>query len=164
MTECARHRPPSGGQRLGAALEQPWGSHHCALLSPLLCFSSPTPPAAGLGDSVLFHHTRDGFLDGPVVKETTSQCRRPRFNSFSGTSPGGGNGSHSTLLPGESHGQRSYSPLGRQEWDTTEHSIPGRHYWKIPGLGGKSGAEQAFPHPLRDLCLELLLLSDTEDT
>ena len=66
--------------------------------------------------------------------------------------------SHSTLLPGESHGQRSYSPLGRQEWDTTEHSIPGRHYWKIPGLGGKSGAEQAFPHPLRDLCLELLLL------
>ena len=62
------------------------------------------------------------------------------------------------FLPGESHGQRSYSPLGHKERDTTEHSILGRHYWKIPGLGGKSGAEQAFAHPLRDLGLELLLL------
>ena len=51
-----------------------------------------------------------------------------------------------------------YSPLGRKEWDTTEHSVLGRHYWKILGLGGKSGAELACPHPLRDLGLELLLL------
>ena len=51
-----------------------------------------------------------------------------------------------------------YSPLGCKEWDATEHSILGRHYWKILGLGGKSGAEQAFTHPLRDLGLELPLL------
>ena len=77
MTECARHRPLSGWCRLGAALEQQWGSHYCALLPPLLSFSSPILPAAGLGDSVLFHHTRNGFLDGPVVKETTSNAGDP---------------------------------------------------------------------------------------
>ena len=77
MTECARHRPLSCWHRLGAALEQQWGSHYCALLSPLLSFSSPTLPAAGLGDSVLFHHTRNGFQDGPVVKETSSNAGDP---------------------------------------------------------------------------------------
>ena len=33
---------------------------------------------------------------------------------------------HSNILPGESHGQRSlvgYSPRGRKEWDTTEHAV-----------------------------------------
>ena len=40
-----------------------------------------------------------------------------------GRSPGGGNGNHSNILPGESHGQRnlvSYSPEGCKESDMTE--------------------------------------------
>ena len=41
----------------------------------------------------------------------------------SGRCPGGGNGTHSSILAGESHGQRSlagYSPQGHKESDTTE--------------------------------------------
>ena len=40
-----------------------------------------------------------------------------------GRSPGGGHATHSSILAGESHGQRSlvgYSPWGLEELDTTE--------------------------------------------
>ena len=40
-----------------------------------------------------------------------------------GRSPGGGHATHSSILAGESHGQRSlvgYSPWGLEEFDTTE--------------------------------------------
>ena len=44
----------------------------------------------------------------------------------SGRSPGGGNGTPTPLfLTGKLHGQRSlvgYSPWGRKEWDTNEHT------------------------------------------
>ena len=42
-----------------------------------------------------------------------------------GQSPGGGHGTHSIFLPGESHGQRSladYSPWSCKESDMTEHT------------------------------------------
>ena len=40
-----------------------------------------------------------------------------------GRYPGGGYGNHSSVLPGEPHGQRSlagYGPWGHRELDTTE--------------------------------------------
>ena len=43
----------------------------------------------------------------------------------SGQSPGGGHGTHSIFLPGESHGERSladYSPWSCKESDMTEHT------------------------------------------
>ena len=42
-----------------------------------------------------------------------------------GRSPGKGMTTHSGILPGESHGQRSlvgYNPWGRKELDATEHA------------------------------------------
>ena len=64
------------------------------------------------------------FPGGSNGKESTCQCRRPRFDPWVGkilwrrkwlSTP--------VLLPGKSHGQRSlvgYSPWGRKESDTTE--------------------------------------------
>ena len=43
----------------------------------------------------------------------------------SGQCPGGGHGTHSIFLPGESHGERSladYSPWSCKESDMTEHT------------------------------------------
>ena len=52
------------------------------------------------------------------------QCRIPGFDSWSGQSPGEGNGyPFLVFLPGEFHGQRSLagcSPWGCKELDTTE--------------------------------------------
>ena len=63
------------------------------------------------------------FLGGPAGKEFA--CNAGDLGSIpgSGTSPGEGNGNHSSFLPGEFHGQRSlagYSPWGCKESDTTE--------------------------------------------
>ena len=64
------------------------------------------------------------FPGGSGGKDSTCQCRRPRFDSWVGkirwrrkwqSTP--------VVLPGKSHGQRSlvgYSPWGRKELDLTE--------------------------------------------
>ena len=68
-----------------------------------------------------------GFPGGSVRKESTCNARDagdvgsvPGF----GRSPGGGQGTHSSVLAGESsHGQRSlagYSPYGCKESDTAD--------------------------------------------
>ena len=64
-----------------------------------------------------------GFLGGPMVKESTFQCRRLVFDSSIGKILWRRNW-HPTpvFLPGKSHGQRSLvgcSPWGHKELDTT---------------------------------------------
>ena len=57
-------------------------------------------------------------------KESTSQCRRPKFNSWVGNIPWRRKWQPiPVFFPGKSHGQRSlvgYSPWGHKELDTTE--------------------------------------------
>ena len=64
--------------------------------------------------------TSPGFPGGSDGKEAACNAGDLRLISGSGRSPGEGNGNHSSILPGESHGQRSYSQWGRKELDTTE--------------------------------------------
>ena len=55
-------------------------------------------------------------------KESTCQAGDAGSIPGSGRSPGEGNATHSNILPGKSHGQRSlgsYSPEGRKELDMT---------------------------------------------
>ena len=64
-----------------------------------------------------------GFLDGSDGKELA--CNAEDLTSIPGLgrSLGEGNNNHSSILPGESHGQRSlagFSPWGRKELDTIE--------------------------------------------
>ena len=56
-----------------------------------------------------------GFPGGSDGKEAACNAGDLRLISGSGRSPGEGNGNHSSILPGESHGQRSYSQWGRKE-------------------------------------------------
>ena len=63
-----------------------------------------------------------------VVKNSPSNAEDVRdVDSISGSGQllGGGHGNHSSILPGESYGQRSlagYSPWGLKESDTTEET------------------------------------------
>jgi len=60
--------------------------------------------------------------DGSVVKNPPASAGDAGSVPGSGRSPGEGNGNHSNILPGKSHGQRSlvsYSPCSRKELDTT---------------------------------------------
>ena len=96
----------------------------------------PCPPPGDLPDPgihpcllCLLHWGLTGFPDGASGKEPACQCRRcrrPRFHPWVGKIPWERKW-HTipVFLPGESHGQRSlvgYSPWGRKEWDTTEHT------------------------------------------
>ena len=67
-------------------------------------------------------HQGSSFPGDLAVKKPHLQCRRCRFDPWSGRSPGRGHG-NPVFLPGESHGQKSlagYSPWGRKESDTPE--------------------------------------------
>ena len=72
-----------------------------------------------------------GFPGCSVVKNPSSNVGDTRdagLISGSGRCPGDGNGTHSSSLPGKSHGQRSlggYGPWGRKQLDTTEHACKG---------------------------------------
>ena len=64
-----------------------------------------------------------GFPGGSDGKESARNAGDLGFIPELGRSPGGGNATHSSILPGELHGQRSlagYSPWGRKESDMTE--------------------------------------------
>ena len=64
-----------------------------------------------------------GFPGGSDGKESARNAEDLGFIPELGRSPGGGNATHSSILPGELHGQRSlagYSPWGRKESDMTE--------------------------------------------
>ena len=69
-----------------------------------------------------------GFPDDMVVKNSPAHAGDIRdLGSIpeSGRFPGGGDGNHSGILAGKSHGQRSpedYSLWGCQELDVTEHT------------------------------------------
>ena len=57
-----------------------------------------------------------GFPGGPAVKESTSQCKRPRFNPWVGKIPRGREQLRTPVFwPGEFHGL--YSPWGHKETD-----------------------------------------------
>ena len=63
-----------------------------------------------------------GWLSG---KESTCQCSRHTSILGLGRPPAEGMATHSSILPGESHGQRSlvgYSPWGCRELDTIEET------------------------------------------
>ena len=68
------------------------------------------------------------------------------------------------FLPGESHGRRSYSPLGRKERDTTEHSILGRHYWRFRAWGASLGQSRPSLIHSETWAWNSCSFSDTEDT
>ena len=81
--------------------------------------------AVKTGDPLLGNKRKKLLPAGPPWgrkgKESTCQCRSLRSIPGSGRSPG--EGTHSSILPGEFHGQRSlagYSPRGRKELDTAE--------------------------------------------
>ena len=63
-----------------------------------------------------------GFPGGSDGKE--SDCNEPRFNPWSGRSPGEGNGNPLPMfLPGKSYEWKSlagFTPWGHRELDTTE--------------------------------------------
>ena len=64
-----------------------------------------------------------GFPGGSDGKESTRNAGDLGLIPELGRSSGGGNATHSSILPGEFHGQRSladYSPWGRKESDMTE--------------------------------------------
>ena len=67
-----------------------------------------------------------GFPDGAVVKNPPANVRDVDLNSGSGRSPGEGNGNPLQCSCLENpYGQRSlagYSPKGRKQLDTTEHT------------------------------------------
>ena len=76
-----------------------------------------------------FYWTLDVMRGSPgrlSSKEPTCQCRRCRFNPWVGKIPWRKKWQPTPVfLPGKSHGQRSlagYSPRGRKESDTTEHT------------------------------------------
>ena len=65
-----------------------------------------------------------GFPDGTSGKEPSCQCKRCAFIFWGGEDPLEQQvAAHSSILAGESHGQRSlagYSPWGCKELDTAE--------------------------------------------
>ena len=64
-----------------------------------------------------------GFPGGSDGKESTRNAGDLGLIPELGRSSGGGNATHSSILPGEFHGQRSladYSPWGWKESDMTE--------------------------------------------
>ena len=61
-----------------------------------------------------------GFPGGSDGKESDCNAGDLGLIPELGWSPGGGRQSTPVFLPGESHGQRSYSPWGYKESDTTE--------------------------------------------
>ena len=71
------------------------------------------------------HPTKLGFPGGSVLKNPLANAR-DGFNPWVGKIPWRRKWQHTPVfLPGESHGQRSlvgYSPWGRKESDTTEHT------------------------------------------
>ena len=68
----------------------------------------------------------DFSLCGASDKESTLQCRRPRFHPWVGENPWRREWQPiAVFFPGESHGQRSlagYSPWGHKESDTIDHA------------------------------------------
>ena len=63
------------------------------------------------------------FPGGSDSKESAHNAGDPGSIPGSERSTGEGNGAHSSILPGKSHGQRSlagYSSWGHKESDTTE--------------------------------------------
>ena len=61
-------------------------------------------------------------------RRSICKCRKHRrhgFNLWVRKTPGGGNGIHTSILPGKTHGQRfmaGYSPWGYKEPDSAEHT------------------------------------------
>ena len=89
---------------------------------------------------------------GSDGKESACQCRTP-VRSLGREDPlEEGLATHSTVLPGESHGQRSlagYSPWGCKESDTTERimvnvSLYYNDTTKLPALISESGQTPIF--------------------
>ena len=77
-----------------------------------------------------------GFPGGPSGKESAWQCRRHKrlgFSPWVGKIPWRRKWQPTPVfLPGESHGQRSlvgYSPWGRKESDTAEHTHTVSNEW-----------------------------------
>ena len=67
----------------------------------------------------------EGFPGGSVVKNLTASAGDMGLIPDPGRSPLEDMATHSSILAGESHGQRSlavYSPWGCKESDTTEHT------------------------------------------
>ena len=78
------------------------------------------PRAAGTFNSIW---CKWGFSDGSAGKESACNAGDPGSIPVSGRSPKEELAAHSSILPGEDHGQRSlmgYSPWGCKESDTTE--------------------------------------------
>ena len=69
-----------------------------------------------------------GFPGGSDSKESACTAGDPGWIPGLGRAPGEGNGYPTPVfLPGESHGQRSYSPWGYKESDTTEQLSTAQH-------------------------------------
>ena len=85
-----------------------------------------------------------GFSGGSVIKESTCQCKRRRFDPWIGKIPWRRKWQPTPVfLPGKSHGQKSlvgYSPWGHKESNTTErahtHTCLDYSYcfWSLPAL------------------------------
>ena len=84
------------------------------------------------------------------------QCWRPGFDPWVGRSPGEGHATHSSIVAGKPHGQRSlvgYSPWDCKEMDTTEqlrtHPYCGcgciAQVLELDGLGASPGSTTYHP-------------------
>ena len=100
--------------------------------------SVPGVSQAGILEWGAISSSRAGFPGGAGGKEATCQCRRLRFIPGSGRPPRRKWQPSPVFLSGKCHGRRSlvgYSPWGRKELDTTEHT-PRRH---LPDPGTNPG-------------------------
>ena len=78
--------------------------------------------------------TSEGFPVGSVVKNPPANAGDVGSIPGSGRSSGEGNGNTiSVFLPGESHGQRSYSPWGCKDSDTMEQ-LDNKKQQRISGV------------------------------
>ena len=99
-----------------------------------------------------------GFPCGSDDKE--SACKAGDLGSIPGLGRSPGKATHSTILPGEFHGQRSlagHSPRGRKESDTTERLSTSREPISKTGCIPPTHLSILPPHLLRSDGMQLSL-------